>query len=164
MKLGKFIGQKTIPLYKDNIDSVAAVITKCCASYFDGKLNIIYPADNNTLHTMTFEWILSHPIKKAPVYGKPGCNGDFVYNITKFTFLVWANIGYLENDPKKLPLISFDLHATTDGKYHTYRSHYDNDFKFEGVGHYMYNTNFNDSEFGEDFISWVSNIASKRWA
>ena len=160
MKLGKFIGKKSARFTANDIEKLAKVITEGCKANFDGKLNIIYPDGDNTLHTMTFEWVLANPIKKR-MSGTRNFRGDYVYNITKFTFMAWKSEGYLEDDPVKAPLLSFSVKAFTNGKYHEYRRHKENDFVFEGKGHYMYNTDFEDVQFVQDFNAWSDNIATK---
>ena len=161
MKLGKFIGKKSLRFTAEDINKLVEVVSMGCKANFDGKLNIIYPDGDDNLHTMTLEWILTNPIKKRMVRtGTVDFHGDYVYDITKFTFLAWKNEGYLADDPKRAPLISFDLKAYTDGSYHRYKHRKDNDFKFEGAGHYMYNTDLEDGQFIHDFNYWSNNIAT----
>lgn len=67
MKLGKFIGKKSLRFTAEDINKLIEVINAGCKANFDGKLNIIYPDGDDNLHTMTFEWILANPIKKRMV-------------------------------------------------------------------------------------------------
>lgn len=125
------------------------------------KINEFFPdnggswtkAVNNATHKKLPDLCLNWTFDK-PRSARRKVNGDTISSIKELQFLVTKEIGHLEDKPEVTNLQNFNIFASTDGHYHEYRQHHSNDTRYEGPGHFWYNTDLTDIQLLKDMDNW----------
>lgn len=150
-KYGKFVGLKFIDFDSNEL----SLIRETLDNVF-GDIRLVSLVDTDGEGMAHFDVELNDYHKKINSLNK---KGDFVHDLSHLKFLVTKSEGKIEKWVSQYvgePFIQYDIKCWTNGKYHTYRRQYCNDYCFEGKNHYFYDTDIR--EFNLDLSQWKANV------
>lgn len=172
MKKGEFIGQFDRLATQPEIEAFKKVIEEAAAeSGFKYLMLKVGEQDNKcgfygySSLPITLDTGMFKSIKKY--------NGDKVYDFSSITFYIQMQDGFSSYEEIKsyeaklggslkgygkdiFTDKSYSITAKTDGRYHKYRTHYVHDYRYEGKGHFMYDTTI--SDFKAELVEYFNNI------
>ena len=152
-KYGKFVGKDFEVFNSMEIENLTNVIKRV---FNDVGVVSLKRVDDTSPCSAIFEIVLNQKIEKKNDLTNPR---NFAYGITKLTVMANKSSGRIEEGIGNYvgePFVQYSLTAWTDGKYHEYKRQYKNDCKFEGKGHYAYDTEL--TCFLGDLAKWRMSV------